>query len=281
MAAGRTCLIITFPMLGTIVTIFLGILAFLGSYKNTSVIGVNSTYFMRVDLSNISTSAITGLSSSESSAIDSVVSTVLKELGLPDFYQVGATGYCQGNISDSKTTIQNCSTPYVPYWFDLVTILEDHLPSGVSIDLPNNIQNYEKILKTAGRGLWICYVIGIAVSVIELFSGLFSFYSRAGSCCTAIIGVIAAFFMILASGLATGIYITYRKYFNDELSSFGVSATLGSKAYILTWIATGASIWSALWWTITICCGSTRRSARQPVPEESQPFMGYVSHPRY
>lgn len=281
MAAGRTCLIITFPMLGTIVTLFLGILAFLGSYKNTSTIGVNKTYFMRVNISNISTSAITGLSSSESSALDSVVSTVLSELGLPDFYQVGATGYCQGNISDSKTTIQNCSTPYVPYWFDLVTILEDHLPSGVTIDLPDSIQNYEKILRTAGRGLWVCYVIGLAVTAIELFSGLFSFNSRAASCCTAVIGVIAAFFMIVASGLATGIYITYRKYFNEELSSFGVNATLGSTAYILTWVSTGASLLSALWWIFSICCGSTRRRASKPLPEESQPFMGYVSHPRY
>jgi tellurite resistance protein TehA-like permease len=114
---------------------------------------------------------------------------------------------------------------------------------------------------------------------IELFIGFFAFHSRTASCCSMLFAGIGCLFLFLASALATGIFIVYKDEFNKNLSSFGVTASLGSKAFILTWVAAAASLVSAVWWMFSICCGSTRYGRSHE--EEKEPFIGYVPHHGY
>lgn len=275
MAAGRDCLIICFPLLGTLVAIALAIVTILGS--NAHTMGLKDLYFMRVDFSNISTSAITGLSSTETQIVNGLVQSAFQDLGISNFFDAGITGYCEGTESGTNLTITKCTSPYQPYWFDLEGILKNETKNGIDILLPANAQQYSNIVEAASKAMWVCYVAGIVVLGIEAVIGLFSFHSRLASCCTAVIAFLAFALLLSASGLATGMFVTYRKYFNDELGQYGILASLDSKAFILTWIATGASLWSTIWWIFSICCGSTRHSNNFSRDyEEKQPFMGYT-----
>lgn len=277
MALGRTLCIIVFPMVVSLASIVFALIAFFGSYQNA--MGLQKVYFMSVDFSNISSgsiSGISGLSSDVQEAISSASSAIFNELGISTVYTAGINGYCQGG---STSNISKCTTPYEPYWFDLVSILETDSNTGVNITLPSNIQDYENVLHGALVGSWVSYIIGMAFVFLTIIVGFCSFHSRFGSCCAAIIGILGALFMILASGLATGAYVTYHKYFNDNFEDFGVSANLGTTAFAVSWIAAGLAVIAALFWIFSICCGSTRRS--RDIAEEKQPFMAYTPQHGY
>jgi hypothetical protein len=123
--------------------------------------------------------------------------------------------------------------------------------------------------------MWVSYICGMGFMGLTVIVGLTSFHSRFGSCCAALVSTLGALFLILASGLATGVFITYRHYFNDNVDQFGVVAELGTTAFAITWIATAIAIVAAFFWIFSICCGSTRRT---DLAEEKQPFMAYEPH---
>lgn len=271
MATGRDLCIFFFPFLTTVATLVLACLVFVGSYKNVPV--VNDVYFLRLNFTDIDLSNISGVSSDDSE----IISDIASELGISNIYDAGANGYCQGT---KNGTIVDCYSPTTPYWFDLVTILEDDADTGITIDLPTDVTDYEKTLKAASEAMWICYLIGIGLTGIELLSGFFSFHSRIASCCSMLFAGIGSLFLFIASALATGIFIVYKEAFNKNFSSYGVSGSLGSKAFIITWISAAASLVSSTWWMFSICCGSTGYSHRH-IDDEKEPFIGYVPHHGY
>lgn len=268
MATGRDLCIFFFPFLTTVATLVLTCLVFVGCYKDVPV--VKDIYFMSLNFTNIDVSSVAGAagaSRAESAAINSIIN----KIGISNVYNTGANGYCKAT---ENGTVVDCYHPTTPYWFDLPKILEEDSNIGITITLPEDIQNYEKTLKGASYAMWVCYIIGLGLTAIELFIGFFAFHSRMASFCSCLFAGLGCIFLVVASAIATGIYLVYKHAFNDNLSSFGVTASLGTKAYVLTWVAAAASFVSAVWWMFSICCGSTRHNRTRE--EEKEPFIGYV-----
>lgn len=282
MGLGRSCLILTFPMLGTVVAVALTIVMLLGSTKQAP--GLKDVYYMRIDVSNITDTPIEGLNDATGGFASQVINDVIDQLGISDVYDAGVSGYCEGEVKDGDYKLDKCHTGDLPYWFDLQTIIENQIKAGIKFKLPDDVKDYEKILKTASKAMWVCYVIGVVVCGLTIFIGLFSFHSRIASFCTALVSFVGFLAIMVASALGTGIYKTYSHYFNEEVNKYGIKASLNSKALAITWVATAAALWATVWWVISICCGHTarRNRIRGSDYEEKEPFIGYVPHePHY
>lgn len=280
MACGRNFCLSIFPLAGSIVALALGLVTFLSTYESATAL--HKLYFMKVDFSNLTLSAVDGLPSEVTQNINQInqdLNTIREQIGIKDFYQTGVNGFCEGNEnSDGSENVTDCKTPWEPYWFDLITILEDETNTGISIKLPSDIQDYNKIIHGASVAMWVCYIIAIILSALSVVFGVFSWCSRLAACCTSFAAWLCFIFYVLSSGIATGLFVTYRHYFNQNVSSFGVKASLNSNLYAITWVATAAALWSSFWWSIAACCGSSVHRRKTVLAEEKQPFIGYVQH---
>lgn len=276
MGAGRNFILLGFPILGTIVAIVLTIIVVLGGRTSA----LEDLYFFKLDLSNISTSAVSGELSQlglSSSAVDDVIRDALGTAGIAQFYTTNLWGYCQGPAESSSvvnSTISKCTAPKALWWMNITEILDDSLSSdSLTITLPEEITKYNGTIEAVSKAMFICYFASIGILGITLFAGLFTFKSRSASCCCALLAFVGTLASLLSSGLATGMYAVVMSQFNNNTSEYGMHASLGSKMLGLTWGATASALWGFLWWIFTMCCGSTRRSRDDP---EKEPFIGYV-----
>jgi hypothetical protein len=273
MAGGRNCIIFFFPMIGNLAAIILSLVVILGGVRNINVL--RDLYFFKLDLSHITSKAIvgnTGLPSIVStSLIDSAIQQTLSALNISSFYTAALWGYCEGDVSSTNATnVTSCSHPEALWWLDVQKILDESLSStSVKITLPSQLTDYNPTIEAASKAMFICYLVSIIVLFLGLIAGCFAFHSRGGSCCAGIITLVGAIASLLASGIATGLYIVIRNAINDNTSEYGLVASLNTTMMGLTWGATVAAIWAFVWWILTICCGSTRKSYEP----EKEPFI--------
>ena len=273
MAVGRNCIIFFFPMIGNLAAIILTLVVILGGVRNVNVL--RDLYFFKLDLSHITSKALvgeTGLSSIVStSLIDSAIHDTLSALNISDFYTAALWGYCEGGVaSNNATNVTSCSHPEALWWLDVQKILDESLSStSVNITLPSELTDYNPTIEAASKAMFICYLVSIIVLFLGLIAGGFAFHSRGGSCCAGIITLVGAIASVLASGIATGLYIVIRNTINNNTSEYGLVASINSTMMGLTWGATVAAIWGFVWWILTICCGSTRKSYEP----EKEPFI--------
>lgn len=258
-------------MLGTCVTIALVVVMLLGATPKAP--GLKNIYYLRLDLSNATSSAFTGADTSLTNTVDNVIQTALSDMGVANYYDVGVSGYCAGTLSDGKSSNETCYTPEVPFWFDFESIVDEHL-QGFKIVLPDDVQNYINVYKGCSKAMWVIYIIGAILTVLTLFSGLFSFHSKGVTICVSFLAFLAAVFIVVASAIGTAMFSIFSHYFNNEVEKYGISADVHSQGLAVTWIAAAASIWTFVWWVVAICVGSTHR--RRNMAEEKQPFIGYV-----
>lgn len=286
MAGGRNLIIFTFPMLGTIASIVLTLVVILGGVRNVSVL--RDLYFFKLDLSHITSKTIvgdTGLSNVVStSVIDTAIQEALKQLNISSFYTAALWGYCNGESSvvnsANVTNVTSCSHPEPLWWLNVQEILNDSLKgNNVQIKLPSELTDYNPTIEAASKAMFICYLVSICVLFLGFIAGCFAFHSRGGSCCAGLITLVGAIASLLASGISTGLYTVIRNTINNNTSEYGLVASLNTTMLGLTWGATVAAIWAFVWWILTICCGSTRKSYEP----EKEPFIqtAYVPHHGY
>ncbi|KAF5103426.1 hypothetical protein DV451_001460 [Geotrichum candidum] len=273
MAGGRNCILLFFPMIGNLAAIILTLIVILGGVRNVNVL--RDLYFFKLDLSHITSKTLvgeTGLSSVVStSLIDSAIQDTLSALNISNFYTAALWGYCEGDVaSNNATNVTSCSHPEALWWLDVQKILDESLNStSVNITLPSQLTDYNPTIETASKLMFICYFISIIVLFLGLIAGCFAFHSRGGSCCASIITLVGAIASVIASGTATGLYFVTRNFVNNTTSEYGLVASVNSTMMGLTWGATIAAIWAFVWWILTICCGSTRKSYEP----EKEPFI--------
>ena len=65
--------------------------------------------------------------------------------------------------------------------------------------------------------------------------------------------------MILGASLtATILFSVLKAAFNDAFKSIGITASLGSKIYVVTWLAVAFSWGGGFFWLLSVCCCSGR-----------------------
>ncbi|KAK9481376.1 actin cortical patch SUR7/pH-response regulator pali [Lipomyces japonicus] len=262
MAAGRNCLIITFPFTFTVAALVLVIFVLLGNLTANGIL--SKLYFLRVNISDLKIE------------VDGQ-SYAISDNALPDFYQAGIWNYCQGTISDNVYNVTSCTKSKGLFAFNPISIIEDQLDVVIS-NLPSNVSDALNTAKKIGNAIVVLYCASAIFFVFEFISGFFAFHSRGGSCCTMIFGLIAAALIIASSGLATGFSIVLRNAFQDNVSFFGITSQVNYNMIVLTWASAVAAIVAAIMWLFSIFCGSTRYSSRRTekefvyAPVEAQPY---------
>lgn len=245
MGAARTFFVSVTIICALVSTVF-GILVLIGGLPRA---GIEDIYFLRMNTTDLITSSTSG------SAI--LINAAAHDLGLADYYQTSLWNYCSGNLRNGSSTVfaspSSCTTPSASYWFDPVKIITDSVSSTISFTIPQSVTDDVQIIHTVQSWLKALLIVGTVFSFLTMFACSFAFHSRLGSLVASVVAFIGALFTIVGAILAqvSGIVI---KNIMDGLTEIQVQATLGTKFYVLLWIAAGFSL---LYWTLilaTACC---------------------------
>lgn len=276
MACGRNIIVFCLPFLMTFASLALTIIVLISNTKEGSPI--QNLYFLKMDVTGITAKAFTGLNSIVVAPTSSLHST-LKKYGQPDFYTSGLWGYCEGDYdhnNPAQMDFLRCSHPQAGYFFDAPKMLQHSLASNtIKVALPSNFTSNAVAVKTLSKLAYGSYMASAVVIGLAFICGFFAFHSRMASCCAALISFIAFITSFIASAATTALYIGIRTHINRSTHVYGIKVTLNNTMLIITWVATAMALSATLWWVLTICCGSTRKT-REP---EKEPFIPAASYP--
>ncbi|KAF7180122.1 hypothetical protein CNMCM7691_009288 [Aspergillus felis] len=272
-------------LLYLIAWIFL-LLVVIGNVSDKPVL--RETYFLKIDLSNI-----VPLSVPNAVLINSIARTI----GLHDFYQVGLWGFCEGYMDSGIT---HCSKPKTLYWFNPVKILLSELLAGASIALPSDITDALKIARLASHWMFGLFLTATVLTFILIFLAPFAVSSRPPQTISPdpsvnhlhpphrrrtfvflrafpflILTFLAALFTIVASVVATVMFIIFKNVFTSSGYDLNIGAELGYRMMAFMWIA---SAFNLLAFIVEIgsccaaCCGG--RKARKQLKSIKQTERG-------
>ena len=222
--------------------------------------------------------------------LNDVTSDIASALGLPDFFKVHVTDFCQGTYSPNatarhaKANVTECSNSALGFHFQPTEYVQQHLPSGVTLDdihWPSGVTDAEKTLKTISHVMIIFYVIAIALSGLAMITALVSvfFDGRLSALITWLVNVVGfrhhpdftecadrglqlAFAALgVASAVATAVIVIAVDRVNKFTDDVGISATKGGKFLAMTWAATAVML-LASFVSIGQCCVGRRRPKR-------------------
>ncbi|KAL4973899.1 SUR7/PalI family-domain-containing protein [Aspergillus desertorum] len=263
---GRIICIFT-PYVLTVAALICLIVVGLGSTDNGTD-SLRDLYFFRADLRDLNSS--TPIQNSVSSVLDDLnitvsdgdLSSALEEVqqyfNIPDFYNIGLFGYCQGNVTSSDNyRVSNCSSPDAQFWFDPVDVW-NLKTLGLQNAIPDDLQHALNVYKNVSKWMCIAYIIAFAATGLEILLGITAIFSRWGSCVTTLVAIAAFLFTAAASATSTAMFVVISGVFNDEIKPYGIDGHMGRNIYAATWLATAFSLAAALFWAISSCCCSGR-----------------------
>ncbi|TKX18717.1 putative SUR7/PalI family protein [Elsinoe australis] len=239
------CLLTSFLLL--IAVIFL-ILVEVGNISVGSSFA-NSTYFIRLDLTNI-------IPQSVPNAV--LVNSIARTLGLHDFYQVGLWNFCEGYNDQGVTA---CSAPKTLYWFNPVEIIVNELLAGATIALPTDVTDILDIIRLASNWMFGLFLSGAVLAFVMIFVAPLALFSRWIALFTSIFTFLAALFITVASVIATVMFVIMRNAFTS-VADLNITSELGTKMFVFMYIACAASILAALIQIGECCCCASRRDVK-------------------
>ena len=262
--AGRFACIFT-PMALSIASLVCLILVGLGG-TNKSNNYLNSLYFFRANASNIDIdpklldlpdNALTN------QLVDGATETVKTALDVKDIYHVHLWNYCDGDIANNGTDhrssdkITFCSPRKTYFWFNPVEVWglnNTKIDQVFSKELRGGLSAY----KTATKWLFICYVVALIATVVEILVGFLALFSRLGSLATTIVSCVSTVFFVGFALTATILYGTLAGTFNTALNKYNIRGSLGKNIYVATWLGVAFSVAAGLFWLLSSCCCSGR-----------------------
>ena len=236
------------------------ILVCIGNLNSRPVL--RSTYFLKIDLSNI-------IPRSVPNAV--LINSIARSIGLHDFYQVGLWNFCEG-FNDVGITY--CSPPQRLYWFNPVEILVNELLAGATIALPAAVTDALAIVKTASHWMFGCFLAGAVLSFLAIFLAPLGFSSkprwshRRRRIVLRELSLIFLTFMAFlltfgASAVGTVMFTIFRNVF-ESAPELNVHAELGTPMLAFMWIASAFNLLGFLFQMGTccgVCCCSGRKKA--------------------
>lgn len=221
------------------------ILTLIGNINNKPVI--RSTYFFRLDLTNI-------IPASTAGGI-TLVNSLARSLGLHDFYDVGLWGFCEGYNDEGIT---KCSKPKTLYWFNPVEILLNELLSGATIALPADINKILKLIRIASNVMFGTFLTGVCMNFISIFITPIVIKSRWWSFPIAIWTFIAALLTTIGAVIATVMFIIFRNTITSQ-AGLNIGASVGTQMFAFMWVGAAFSIFGfVIHLGLTCCCASKR-----------------------
>ncbi|PYH46156.1 SUR7/PalI family protein, partial [Aspergillus saccharolyticus JOP 1030-1] len=229
---------------------------------------IRETYFLKIDLANI-------IPLSVPNAV--LINTIARTIGLHDFYQVGLWNFCEGYLDEGIT---HCSKTKTLYWFNPVEIILNELLSGATIALPSDITSALKIARIASHWMFGLFLTATVLSFILIFLSPLAVSSRPPQTISAdpavnqthpqhrrrtfvflrafpflLLTFLAALFTIVASVVATVMFIIFRNVFTSSSYDLNIGASLGTRMLAFMWIASGFNL-IAFILQLGSCCAS-------------------------
>ncbi|KAF2256243.1 hypothetical protein BU26DRAFT_513080 [Trematosphaeria pertusa] len=226
--------------------IFLILVELGGTYNKPAI---KNWYFLKIDVSHIIPASVPNFS---------LINTIAQTLGLHDFYQVGLWGFCEGYLNEGVTY---CSPPKTLYWFNPIQILSNELLAGASINLPANINDILDLIKLVSQVMFGLFLTSACLSFILMFLMPISVFSRWWTLPIAILALLNAIFVTVASVIATVMFVIFRNVIAG-VAEINISAKIGSYLFGFMWTASAFAIFACLIQTGLCCCCASRRDVR-------------------
>ena len=236
-----------------------------GTNKNISA--YNDIYFFRANTSNIDIdpSLLPNLPDTPvtEKIVDTATDAVKKALDVKDFYRIHLWNYCDGNFADNGTVkavsdkVDHCSPHKNYFWFNPVEVWglnNTNIDKLFSKELRAGLNTY----KTASKWMFVCYIVALIATIVEVIVGFLALFSRLGSVVTTIVSIVSSLFIVGFALTATILYSTLAGTFNTALNKYNVKGSLGKNIYVVTWIGVAFSCAAGLFWLLSSCCCSGR-----------------------
>lgn len=146
--------------------------------------------------------------------------------------------------------------------FNLSDILDQQLSVGpfdlslADINWPEDIQDTVDTLNDALLGLFILFVLGVGFSglcVAGSIAGFFLFLKSSVVWINLIMATLSALCLTICSILVTVAGKKGVDKINDIGDDIGISAKLGTKFIIITWVAAGCMMAVMMYWVTQLC----------------------------
>jgi len=206
--------------------------------------------------------------------LEDLIDTAAHSIGLKDVYVAHIMTYCTGVVTgdenDNSTYITDCSKRKVPFAFDPISILQQDILNGVTLDdvgFPTEtVEDVVGALQVAYKTMSMCYVLGIAFTGLAILFGVFGLTgARMVELCTGLVAFMGFLLLGIASAIGTAIAIKIRDVINKHANDAGVYASDSKKYLGMTWGAVAAMLIASVIWSLLCCFGgdkSKRRSRR-------------------
>ena len=259
-------------MVGTIASLICLIIVGLGG-TNQNNGSLNNLYFFRANTSQIQVnSSILNLPSLPANPVGTSIpnidlingssSPAAQALGIKDFYHISLWNYCSGDFTKNSTGgvedhVTFCSPHQNEFWFNPVDVWKLNntvADKFFSKELKAGLDTY----KTVAKWMFICYIVAIVSTIVEILVGFTALLSRLGSLATTIVSTVSSLFLIAFALTSTILYSTLVGTFNTAMKEYQIHASLGKTIYIYVWLAVAFSFISGFFWLISSCCCSGR-----------------------
>ncbi|OJJ63331.1 hypothetical protein ASPSYDRAFT_116667, partial [Aspergillus sydowii CBS 593.65] len=262
------------------------VLVVIGNVSNKPVL--RETYFMKIDLSNIIPLSVPNAR---------FINSIARSIGLHDFYQVGLWNFCEG-YNDEGITF--CSKPETLYWFNPIEIILSELLAGASIALPADITDALDLAKKASHWMFGLFLTSAVLTFVLIFLSPLAVSSRPPQTISpdaavnrahpphrrrtfillrafpfAIITFLTALFTIVASAIATVMFVIFKNVFAGDSYELNINAELGDRMLAFMWIASAFNLFAfivELGSCCAACCGG--RKARKQLKQHPEGSTG-------
>ncbi|KAL9103809.1 MAG: hypothetical protein Q9163_001186 [Psora crenata] len=257
-----------------------------GTNKNNST--YNNLYFFRANTSDINVDAsIVDIPLPDGINLPGDVANnsggaVKSALDIKDFYRVSLWNYCSGDFTSNSTggvseSVTFCSPRRNEFWFNPVEVWGLN-STGVERFFGDELRSGLNTYKTVAKWMFICYLVAVIATVVEILVGFLALFSRLGSLITTIVSTVSSLFVFAFALTATILYSTLAGAFNTALNKYNVHGSLGRNIYVAAWLGVAFSLGAGLFWLFSSCCCSGRSDRIKGYTDGGKPsgpgFMG-------
>ncbi|KAL6836631.1 actin cortical patch SUR7/pH-response regulator pali [Trichoderma sp. SZMC 28015] len=192
-----------------------------------------------------------------------IIGDIADELGISDWYSLHVMNACWGGFGPNATASHfqlnttNCTTSAPQVRFNLTSLMDHQLSLGplhislAKIHWPGSIQLKIDALNAALMALFVLYVLGVGFSGLAMLACIPAIVlgdKRILLMVNTGLASLAAFFITIASIVATAAGSVAVNAINTEGKPVTVVATNGTKFYTITWVTATLMILSSLFW---------------------------------
>ncbi|TDZ22761.1 SUR7 family protein pun1 [Colletotrichum orbiculare MAFF 240422] len=210
-----------------------------------------------------------------------IADRLANELGISEWYSLHLMDVCQGEFAPNVTApnpwlnVTKCTQPRPGPNVNLTKMLDQELSIGpmqislADLEWPDSLEDALDKVNKALLAIFVLYVLGIAFSGLAILGSLAAFFLGFKKLMTVTNFVFAflAALVLFAGSLVTTIGAKEgAKQINDLGEDVRISADVGQKFMIISWVAFAVMAAAAVYWVTQFCVD--RRSRRRGYTEK-------------